>query len=122
MRLEHVKTSAPGYEGLEEASRVKNMNFAELESWIAELRSRVAKLSLSAKYAETYSSTFAAQVEAKLEKPSRMIKLTMEEEARVNATLQQFDYMMPTAALGTAELLKKYIADPAHWMENREAM
>jgi len=96
------------------------MTEAALKDWVTELRCRITKLSMSQKYAETYASSMAAQIGAKLEKPSRMSKLTMEEEeARVKATWQQFDYMLHTAAFGSIEVLKKYIADPAHWMEHR---
>ena len=111
---------AKGYEGLEEVSRVSLMHREELEAWVKLLRERISKLSLSQKYAETYAGTLTAQIGAKLEKPSRMSKLTMEEEeARVKATLQQFDYMMHVAAFGSIETLKKYVSDPVHWIENR---
>ena len=111
---------AKGYEGIEETSRVSLMDREELEAWVKKLRERVSKLSLSQKYAETYASTMTAQIGAKLEKPSRMSKLTMEEEeARVKATWQQFDYMMHVAAFGSIETLKKYVSDPVHWIENR---
>jgi hypothetical protein len=112
---------APGYEDLKEVCWVESMETEDLQKWIEELRDRVSKLSLSEKYSETYSTTLAAQIEAKLLKPSRMSKLSMEEEeARVKATWQQFDHLLWVAAFGNEDVLRKYVADPAHWMQNRE--
>ena len=89
--------------------------------WLYSMQERLRRLTESQKYKETYKAELQRKVGAKLLLPQRVTQLTaIEEKVRAELTWQCFDSVLYLAAFGDEQELRKHVAAPREFIENRE--